>query len=169
MENNPIIVQSGGSTKYIVYGVLVLVAGVLGYFFLYKPWRDQQEVISNNNINPTTKTGKAKIMATKLRVAMQGWGTNEKLMYEVADQIRAEKISWNDVAKEYYAMYKRDLVKDVQSELNSKELVEFWRRVNPATLTPQQQTQYANAAAQAAMKKAVVSTNPTLSMFSWLW
>jgi len=157
MQGNPIVVQSGGSTKYIVYGILILAAGVLGYFFLYKPWRQQQEVVANNNIDPTTKSGKAKIIATKLRVAMAGWGTNEKLMYELADQIRTEKIPWNDVAKEYYAMYKRDLVKDVQSELDSKEIVEFWRRVNPATLTPQQQNHYAQAQAKKATASVVAA------------
>jgi len=157
MQGNPIVVQSGGSTKYIVYGILILAAGVLGYFFLYKPWREQQEATSNNSIDPNTKSGKAKVIATKLRVAMAGWGTNEKLMYELADQIRTEKIPWNDVAKEYYAMYKRDLVKDVQSELDSKEIVEFWRRVNPATLTPQQQNQYAQAQAKKATASVVAA------------
>lgn len=157
MQGNPIVVQSGGSTKYIVYGILILAAGVLGYFFLYKPWREQQEVTSNNSLDPNTKSGKAKVIATKLRVAMAGWGTNEKLMYELADQIRTEKIPWYDVAKEYYAMYKRDLVKDVQSELDSKEIVEFWRRVNPATLTPQQQNQYAQAQAKKATASVVAA------------
>lgn len=164
MQGNPIVFQSGGSTKYIVYGVLILAAGVLGYWFLYKPWQEKQEATANNNIDPNTKSGKAKVLATKLRVAMAGWGTNEKLMYEVADQIRTEKIPWNDVAKEYYAMYKRDLVKDVQSELDSKEIVEFWRRVNPATLTQQQQKQYAQADAKKAAAKtvAVATMNPLL-------
>ncbi len=157
MQGNPIVFQSGGSTKYIVYGILILAAGLLGYFFLYKPWREKQDTMMNNNIDPSTKSGKAKVLATKLRVAMAGWGTNEKLMYEVADQIRTEKIAWTDVAKEYYALYKRDLVKDVQSELDSKEIVEFWLRVNPSTLTVKQQEQYAQAQAKKAIAKATAS------------
>lgn len=162
MQGNPIVVQSGGSTRYIVYGILIIVAGVAGYFFLYKPWLKKQNVTANNNIDPNTKSGKAKIIATKLRNAMAGWGTNEKLMYDVADQIRTEKIPWPDVAREYYNMYKRDLVKDIESELDSKEIVEFWRRVNPVTLTPQQHTQYAKTQAKKTTAKVVAaaSMNP---------
>lgn len=164
MQGNPIVFQSGGSTKYIMYGILILVAAVLGYIFLYKRWREQQSVAANNNIDPNTQTGKAKIIATKLRNAMKGWGTNEKLMYELADQIRTEKIPWPVVAKEYYNMYKRDLIKDVEGELDSKEIVEFWRRVNPVTITPKQHKQYAQAQAKKNTAKVVAAAtkNPLL-------
>ncbi len=171
----PVVIQTGGASKYAIYGIVILIASVLAYFFLYKPWKKQQETIRNNTIDPTTKQGMAKILATKLRVAMQGWGTNEELMFGVADQIRENKIPWADVATAYYNIYQRDLVKDVQSELDSKEIVEFWRRVNPATAPAQSNTQKAltqTAKTTVPVKAAVkttLATNPVTAAFSYLF
>lgn len=170
--DKPVIVQTGGASRYAFMGIAILIAGVLAYFFLYKPWKKKQDTLQNNVIDPSTKQGMAKILATKLRVAMEGWGTNEELMFTVADQIRENKIPWADVAAAYYNMYQRDLVKDVQSELNSNEIVEFWRRVNPSTAPTGKTAATTQTPGNTAVKTAVktaIATNPFTMPFSFLF
>lgn len=171
--DKPIVIQNGGASKYAIYGIGILIALVLAYFFLYKPWKKQQETLRNNTIDPTTKQGMAKILATKLRTAMEGWGTNEELMFTVADQIRENKIPWADVATAYYNLYQRDLVRDVQSELDSKEIVEFWRRINPGTTpapnTQKTVTQNTKTTAVKTAVKTTLATNPITAAFSYFF
>ena len=131
----PMMPTGGGgkAMQYTVIGIFILIAAVLAYFFLYKPYKEKQDSLKNNAIN--TPTGSAKIIATKMRVAMEGWGTNEKLLYQLAEQISKEGVKWEDVASNYYTMYNRDLIKDIQSELDAKEIQEFWAKLRPPKTT----------------------------------
>lgn len=174
--NPAMFMPSGGGGKamqYTVIGIFSIIVAVLLYFFVYKPWLEKKKALQNNAIN--TPTGNAKIIATKFRVAMEGWGTNEKLLYTLADQVANDGVKWEDVASNYYNMYERDLIKDLQKELNSKEIQEFWSKVNAKKNTATTKTASSTVKSTATtstktvtVPKVPVPTNNPIIPFSFL-
>jgi len=122
--------------KYAPIAIVVIVALILAYFFLLKPYLEKQQAIQNSDLDDSK--GKAKIYANELRTAVNpsgnDWsiefdGTDEDALYAIATKIKQEKVRFVDVAAAYYAAYKDDLTLRLQKELDSDELTQFYNNM----------------------------------------
>lgn len=110
----------------IIGGVIVLGTGI--YFLKkYNKEKDYQE--AEKKLGDGSKEGVAVQLASRLYTAMKGWGTNETTMFEVAKQIASLKpvngLTFGDVASAFKKLYNEDLLKWINSELNSSDLATF--------------------------------------------
>lgn len=122
------LAKSDGIKKaaLIIGGVTIL--GV-GYFVISKRLK-KQKVEQNyqameKQIGVNTPDGKAAGYATALFSAMDGWGTNEKIIWETLKKMKANGILFATVANAYRMLYNEDLLKRIQKELSAKEYVQF--------------------------------------------
>ena len=122
--------------KYTSIGIIVIIALILAYFFLLKPYLEKQNAIENSDIDDSK--GKAKIYANELRTAINpsgnDWslefdGTDEDALYSIATKIKQDKVKFVDVASAYYSAYKDDLTIRLQKELDSDELTQFYNNM----------------------------------------
>lgn len=130
--------------------LIVVAIGVAG-FFIYRGVKNaiaKQKAMQNNNqdIISTPKTAAeieanrkayARQYAARLRNAFNPSGaswminfdtTNLTEVFAVAEAMKSNNVPFSYVASAYYAAYKDDLAKRLQSELNSKELNQFYTR-----------------------------------------
>lgn len=61
-------------------------------------------------------------------------GTNSDVVFSVADSIRSGKTTWADLVSAYSALFKRNLVTDLNDELDSGELTTFWLRAGKSAI-----------------------------------
>ena len=119
----------GGTLKKagIVIGAVALLG--VGIWYYNKQQKEKDYVNAEKNFGRKTKDGIAVQLAALLETAMDGMGTNEAAMYGVAKDIaRYNKINglvFGDVAAAYRKLYNDDLLKEINSELNSPELKLF--------------------------------------------
>jgi hypothetical protein len=110
----------------IIGGVAVLGVGV---YMLKKYSKDKDYQEAEKKLGDGSKEGVAVQLASRLYTAMKGWGTNEEAMFDVAKQISSYKavngLTFGDVASAFKKLYNDELLKWVNSELNSKDLAQF--------------------------------------------
>ncbi len=97
-----------------------LVAGVsfLGYRFVLKPmWQKYLQ----NQANQMVFADEPTRLASKLRTAIIGVGTDEKAVFEVAQQIT----DWNAVQNAYYKLTGNNLNQDLHEDLSSEQYNTF--------------------------------------------
>lgn len=106
----------------------VTVLGV-GIWYFNKQQKKRDYVDAEKNYGQNTKNGLAVSLASRLKTAMSGMGTNEAAMYDVARSIaqynKSNGLVFGDVAAAYRKLYNDDLLKEINSELNSPELKLF--------------------------------------------
>lgn len=68
----------------------------------------------------------ANILAGRLRVAMQGLGTDEEMILTTFGKLKC-KINVSEVTYAYAQLYKRDLRLDMIDELSDSEMNEVWQ------------------------------------------
>lgn len=120
--------NKGKVVTYAAIGLGVLICVVLLYFFVYKPYKKEQVEVTNDNYDEATAAGQANSIADKIAIATHRVGTDEKALYEAADEIANGLATFNQVAEAYRRKYKDTLTERLKKELNSKEFAEFERR-----------------------------------------
>lgn len=126
-----------GASKIIKNGALILggviVLGV-GIYALKKYTKGVDYKQAEKKLGDGSKEGLAVQIASQLYTAMKGWGTNEKAMYDAAQQIARSKpingLTFGDVASAFKKLYNEELLKWINSELDSKELALFNKYLN---------------------------------------
>jgi hypothetical protein len=107
---------------------IVTVAG-FGYWIISKKLkenrlkRNYQEVEKELGVN--TPDGKAAGYAAVLFSAMDGWGTNEDLIYSTIREMKSQGVLFAAVANAYRKLYGKNLLRDIQDELSSTEYMKF--------------------------------------------
>lgn len=134
---NALALMPDKTKRYILIGVIVLVALVI-LFFVFRAIKKASDRKQNNNFDAPGTSGLATQYAHRLRTALNpsgmSWmintdGTNEKEIMAVADAMKANKVTMSQVATAYYTAYKDDLAKRLQGDLDSGEFNEFLRRI----------------------------------------
>lgn len=134
---NALALMPDKTKRYILIGVIVLVALVI-LFFVFRAIKKASDRKQNNNFDAPGTSGLATQYAHRLRTALNpsgmSWmintdGTNEKEIMSVADAMKANKVTMSQVATAYYTAYKDDLAKRLQGDLDSGEFNEFLRRI----------------------------------------
>lgn len=67
--------------------------------------------------------------AEKLYKAMKGWGTGERKLYSAFEGLK-DKIAISQVAAYFKAKYGISLLEEIDSELNSSEMVKLFQIIN---------------------------------------
>ncbi len=117
------------TAKNIALGLGIVTVLGISYFVInkkikeYRTKKNYQEVEKQIGVN--TPAGKAAGYAAVLFSAMDGWGTNEDLIYSTLRKMKADRILFADVANAYRKLYGADLLKEIQSELSSTEYMKF--------------------------------------------
>lgn len=118
-------------------GVFMLGAAAGSYFLLKKLIEDarRNNVLDDLN-NPGSVDGIAANIAAQLYSGMitQEWmndtigdGTNLDVMYEAAKKIYSYRqyLGFSDISRKYKALYQRDLLQDIEGDLNAEEKAKF--------------------------------------------
>ncbi len=128
----PLLAGSGGISKGIKWAAIIIAAiiAILVIRKQIKKYQERQKVKSTNNIDG--KDGMANVLANRARAAMKGWGTNENTLLDIAKVIARGETTFNAVANAYYTLFERNFSEDLSSELDSKELKEFYSLVGKA-------------------------------------
>lgn len=120
-----------------VNGVLLLAAAGGSYFLIKKLLADAaRNGVMDDISNPNSKEGMAANLAMQLYSGMItsewandtiGDGTNLTVVFAAAKDIHSNRalVGFDDVAKKYRALYQRDLLQDLQSDLNAEEMTRF--------------------------------------------
>lgn len=113
------------------------IAGFLGFKFLLQPQLEkylqrkaQNDVVFNENKQ------QASVLYNAMNPSGVSWmrsidQTNEKMVYEAARRIS----NWNEVRTTYRNLYNRDLLADLQSELDTNEYKTFLTLLNSGSST----------------------------------
>ncbi len=130
-ENLPIPNVNIKKTITIVAGVGI---AALAYVIISRRIKKQQEeknfIEMQGEMGGDSTKAQAVKFATLYFSAMDGWGTNEQLIYSVTKQIKKAKVPFKEVAKAYKKLYNKHLLEHIQSELNSGEFIVFQSILN---------------------------------------
>jgi hypothetical protein len=94
---------------------------------MWKKYNQKKEYeATERKLGDGSKEGVAVQLASRIYTAMKGWGTNENAMFEVAKLISSNHakngLSFGDVSAAFRKLYNDDLLKWINTELNSEEL-----------------------------------------------
>ncbi len=118
-------------TVTIAVGVgVVAIAYVLISRRLKKQREEQNFIEMQGEVGGDTKKGQAVRYATLFFSAMDGWGTNEELIYSTTTQMKRTKTPFKEVARAYKKLYNKHLLQHLQKELNAKEFQKFQSILN---------------------------------------
>jgi len=121
------------TAKNIAIGLGVITVGGIAFWLISRKIkenrlkRNYQEVEKEIGVN--TPSGKAAGYAAVLFSAMDGWGTNEDLIYSTVREMKTQGVLFADVANAYRKLYGKNLLKDIQDELSSTEYMKFQKIV----------------------------------------
>ncbi|BDD04411.1 hypothetical protein [Aureibacter tunicatorum] len=134
--------SASGALKSIPKEVYIIGGGIIATILIAKTVRSAVDKAKYNSaikaINTQSKTGIATMLATNLSSAFyqagirNNWipdGTNDVLVFQVAKTMFNKQISFIQVSDQYKGLYQRNLLEDLQSELDSNELRTFWELV----------------------------------------
>lgn len=130
-------------SPYFWIAAAAVTAGTV--YFVARVGAKAVEKIRENNANLNIdKTGSkqiASVEAQRLYAAFfpsgTTWmpdGTDEEIIFSVADSIRSNKTTWADLVNAYNSLFKRNLVSDLNDELDSSELSKFWIRAGKSAI-----------------------------------
>ena len=122
-------------------GVFLVAAAGGTYFIVNKLMQDAKRNAALKEYgNPNSVNGMAATFATQFYNAMystwewwndmMGDGTDEDIIYRTAGEMYRTRITLHDVAQKYKALYNKDLLQDLQRELDAEELQAFNRMLS---------------------------------------
>lgn len=123
-------VGSGATKKkkaMLTTGGILLGVAVVGFaWWRLKKHREEVDYIkTEQKLGDGSTEGIAVQLASMMYTAMKGWGTNEQALYNSAKKIHSSKVTFGDVAKAFRKLYRKDLLKMINHELDSAELRYF--------------------------------------------
>ena len=117
--------SSGGIIKKIPAKVWIGLGTLAGAWFIYSRIKGGiahgKHIDAISQIDKKTPRGNLIRIANRFYTAMDGFGTDENEIMKIAKEMHDSKIQFSDVSKEYKNLYAKDLMKIIDSELDSKE------------------------------------------------
>jgi hypothetical protein len=118
-------ILSSPVTKWLVLGTGVVVA----YKIIKGQAKEIIEQEKKDNVadvyGDDTVEGLAAQYATQLYQAIAGLGTDETMVYNTANGMYRNGVSFEKVNKNYKNLYNANLIEDLQGDLNSTEMAKF--------------------------------------------
>lgn len=120
----------------VMNGIFVVAAAGGTYLLAKKIINDAKRAAALKDYgNPNTTAGKAATYATQMYKGIiltyewlndtAGDGTNLTLIYATAKEMYTNRIPFPEVAGKYQSLYNRDLLSDLQRDLNGSEMQKF--------------------------------------------
>lgn len=109
--------------------ILIAVAVLFAVFYFGKKWFDNYKASQFNNVDITKnpKEALAKTYANRIDAAFTWYNDNEKAIYQVGREMKANQIPFAMVAAAYKAGFGKDLAQRMSTELNAEELEKFYK------------------------------------------
>jgi len=122
MAQTPYIIQTAANNPSAISKVITAGLVVGGLWYARKLYRDWQA-----NKTSDAAGGDINVQnAIKIKEAIQGFGTNEKALFNVASQIT----DWEAMSKAYRKLYGSNLIDDVKRDVTGTELSKFLNLYN---------------------------------------
>lgn len=117
-KNTPTIIVTGpnkqnGAVDYVFKGALI-VGLFYGGRFMYRKWQANRQTDAAGG-DPNIQ------MATEIHQAIDGAGTSEKVLFNVANRIG----DWAEVSKAYRKLYNVNMLDDIKGDLSASDYQKF--------------------------------------------